>query len=41
MCSLLQPPLTARRGQLLQVLGSARISTVHQDQPSLGDQEAL
>lgn len=37
----LQPPLTPRDGQTIQVLGIARISTDHQDQRSLGDQEAL
>jgi len=37
----LQPPLVPRAGQLLQVLGIARISTEHQDQRSLADQEAL
>jgi site-specific DNA recombinase len=41
MCASLHPPLTARRGQVLQVLGIARISTVHQDELSLADQEAL
>jgi site-specific DNA recombinase len=39
--SALQPPLTARRGGTLRVLGIARISTIHQDKLSLEDQEAL
>jgi DNA invertase Pin-like site-specific DNA recombinase len=37
----LQPPLTPRNGRTLQALGIARISTDHQDQRSLADQEAL
>src|SRR5260370_37093757 len=37
----LQPPLLPRNGQLIEVLGIARISTEHQDQRSLADQEAL
>jgi site-specific DNA recombinase len=37
----LQPRLTPRTGHTLLVLGIARISTVHQDQRSLEDQEAL
>ncbi|MFO0878157.1 MAG: recombinase family protein [Gemmataceae bacterium] len=41
MTSLLNPPLRPRRGGDLQVLGIARISTEHQDQRSLVDQEAL
>ena len=39
--SSLQPPLTARNGLRLRVLGIARISTEHQDKLSLEDQEAL
>ena len=34
-------PLRARDGQTLRVLGIARISSVHQDERSLADQEAL
>jgi DNA invertase Pin-like site-specific DNA recombinase len=41
MLSPLQPPLMARNGRQLQVLGIARISTEHQDALSLEDQEAL
>jgi DNA invertase Pin-like site-specific DNA recombinase len=41
MGSSLQPPLVARNGQTLKVLGVARISTEHQDRLSLDDQEAL
>lgn len=41
MKSTLQPPLAAKNGRVLQVLGIARISTEHQDQLSLGDQKAL
>jgi DNA invertase Pin-like site-specific DNA recombinase len=37
----LQPPLTARNGHTLKVLGIARISTDHQDALSLDDQLAL
>jgi DNA invertase Pin-like site-specific DNA recombinase len=37
----LQPPLTARNGHTLNVLGIARISNEHQDALSLVDQEAL
>ncbi len=37
----LQPPLAARNGHTIMVLGIARISTEHQDQRSLADQEAL
>jgi len=37
----LQPPLVPRAGHMLQVVGIARISTAHQDQRSLADQEAL
>jgi DNA invertase Pin-like site-specific DNA recombinase len=37
----LQPPLVPRNGQTLLVLGIARISTDHQDERSLADQEAL
>src|SRR5260370_42001342 len=37
----LRPPLLPRNGQLIEVLGIARISTEHQDQRSLADQEAL
>jgi site-specific DNA recombinase len=39
--SRLEPPLRAKDGERLQVLGIARISTVHQDALSLKDQEAL
>lgn len=41
MALTLQPPLAARNGQKLQVLGIARISTEHQNALSLDDQEAL
>ena len=41
MLSLLQPPLQARNGRQLEVLGIARISTEHQNALSLEDQEAL
>ena len=41
MANLLEPPLIARRGRTLNVLGICRISTEHQDKRSLGDQEAL
>ena len=37
----LQPPLLARNGRTLKVLGIARISTIHQDVLSLEDQEQL
>jgi DNA invertase Pin-like site-specific DNA recombinase len=37
----LQPPLMARNGHTLKVLGIARISTEHQDALSLDDQQAL
>jgi DNA invertase Pin-like site-specific DNA recombinase len=37
----LQPPLLARNGHTLKVLGIARISTIHQDALSLEDQEQL
>ena len=37
----LQPPLLARNGRTLKVLGIARISTIHQDALSLEDQEQL
>jgi len=37
----LQPPLLARNGNSLKVLGIARISTVHQNALSLDDQEQL
>jgi DNA invertase Pin-like site-specific DNA recombinase len=37
----LQPPLLPRNGHTVEVLGIARISTDHQDQRSLADQEAL
>lgn len=37
----LQPPLAARNGRTLKVLGIARISTEHQDALSLADQENL
>ena len=37
----LQPPLLARNGRTLKVLGIARISTIHQDLLSLEDQEQL
>jgi hypothetical protein len=40
-CGALQPPLVPRNGATLRVLGIARISTEHQDQRSLADQEAL
>src|SRR5260221_344972 len=38
---LLQPPLHAKRGNNLKVLGVARISTENQDERSLGDQHVL
>jgi DNA invertase Pin-like site-specific DNA recombinase len=41
MVSSLFPPLVARVGQSLFVLGVARISTLNQDERSLADQEAL
>ena len=41
MTSHLDPPLVPRHGRTLNVLGICRISTEHQDQKSLGDQEAL
>ena len=41
MVSPFQPPLAARNGHQLKVLGIARISTEHQDLLSLEDQEAL
>src|ERR1700733_11749839 len=41
MQSLLHPPLQPRNGLILWVLGIARISTEHQDERSLDDQEAL
>src|SRR3954451_5688700 len=41
MTNHLDPPLVARRGRTLNVLGICRISTEHQDHKSLGDQEAL
>jgi site-specific DNA recombinase len=37
----LDPPLLPRNGQVLKVLGVARISTINQDMQSLVDQEAL
>ena len=37
----LSPPLAPRNGRTLQVLGVCRISTDHQDDRSLDDQEAL
>ena len=37
----LQPPLLARNGRTLKVLGIARISTIHQNALSLEDQEQL
>jgi len=37
----LNPPLFARNGLLLLILGIARISTEHQDARNLKDQEAL
>jgi DNA invertase Pin-like site-specific DNA recombinase len=37
----LDPPLAPRHGRTLKVLGICRISTVHQDEKSLEDQEAL
>jgi DNA invertase Pin-like site-specific DNA recombinase len=37
----LQPPISARNGRTVMVLGIARISTVHQNLLSLEDQEAL
>ena len=41
MTANLQPPLLARNGLTLKVLGIARISTIHQDLLSLEDQEQL
>ena len=41
MTSHIDPPLVPRHGRILNVLGICRISTEHQDQKSLGDQEAL
>ena len=41
MTNHLDPPLVPRRGRTLRVLGIGRISTEHQDQRSLADQEAL
>ena len=41
MLAQLHPPLVARNGHRLKVLGIARISTEHQDALSLEDQEAL
>ena len=41
MTLLLSPPLRPRNGRTLEVLGIARISTVHQDELSLTDQEDL
>jgi len=41
MAANLQPPLLARNGCTLKVLGIARISTDHQDAKSLEDQEQL
>lgn len=41
MNSYLHPPLTPRNGRILEVLGIARISTLKQDERSLGDQEAM
>jgi hypothetical protein len=38
---LLNPPLTARNGRVLLVVVVCRISTEHQDERSLQDQEAL
>jgi DNA invertase Pin-like site-specific DNA recombinase len=38
---LLVPSLAPRRGRVLRVVGVARISTDHQDEKSLADQEAL
>ncbi|MFT4557278.1 MAG: hypothetical protein ACI92S_002642 [Planctomycetaceae bacterium] len=38
---MLNPPLTARNGRVLQVIVVCRISTEHQDERSLQDQEAL
>ena len=37
----LHPPLSARRGSTIRVLGVARISTLNQDRLSLDDQRAL
>ena len=36
----LQPPLVARNGRQLKILAICRISTLNQDERSLGDQEA-
>lgn len=41
MNSRLDPPLVARNGKLLKVLGIARISTDHQNEMSLEDQKQL
>jgi hypothetical protein len=41
MTNRLEPPLVPRRGGILDVLLICRISTDHQDQRSLADQEAL
>jgi DNA invertase Pin-like site-specific DNA recombinase len=41
MSVFFDPPLLARSGGVLKVLGIARISTEHQDRLSLADQEAL
>ena len=41
MFSQLHLSLVARNGQVLEVLGVARISTLNQDERSLDDQEAL
>ena len=41
MAPNLYPPLAPRDGNVLQVLGIARISTDKQDERSLEDQEAL
>ena len=41
MTNRLEPPLVPRRGGILYVLLICRISTDHQDQRSLADQEAL
>ena len=41
MAAKLQPPLSAKNGHTLKVLGIARISTVHQNALSLEDQEQL
>jgi hypothetical protein len=41
VASSLHPPLQPRRGNVLRVMGVARISTLSQDEKSLADQEAL